>query len=125
MLLIDDLNLGSGFKRYFRIDAALDTALLDQAYHLRHEVYCEDLKYEAERPGRRETDQFDAHSVHCLLRTVERPHQPVGCTRIVLANPADPDLPLPFEQTCAHTLDRSIIDPAKLPRDRIAEISRL
>lgn len=125
MPLIDDLNLGSGFKRYFRIDAALDTALLDQAYYLRHEVYCEDLKYEAERPGRRETDQFDAHSVHCLLRTVERPHQPVGCTRIVLANPADPDLPLPFEQTCAHTLDRSIIDPAKLPRDRIAEISRL
>lgn len=125
MGLIDDLNLGSGFKRYFRIDAALDEALLDQAYRLRHEVYCEDLKYEPERPDRREIDEFDAHSVHCLLQTVEQPHRPVGCTRIVLANPASPDLPLPFEQSCAGTLDRSIIDPAKLPRNRIAEISRL
>lgn len=125
MSLFKDDNLGSGFRRYFRIDAALDETLLDHTYRLRHEVYCQDLKYEPERPDGREVDEFDAHSVHCLLRTVEPPHHPVGCTRIVLANPADRNLLLPFEQTCAGTLDRSIIDSTKLPRNRIAEISRL
>jgi N-acyl amino acid synthase of PEP-CTERM/exosortase system len=125
MRSFDNLNLGSGFSRYFRIDAALDGALLDQVFRVRHEVYCEELKFEPERPDRREIDEFDDHSLHCLLRRVDSPHQAVGCTRIVLSNPADRDLPLPFERTCARVLDRSIIDPAHLPRDRIAEISRL
>ena len=35
------------------------------------------------------------------------------------------DTPLPFETTCAHTIDRRIIDPARLDRRRIAEVSRL
>lgn len=43
----------------------------------------------------------------------------------MLARPDDPDYPLPFERTCATTLDRSIVDPARLPRNRIAEVSRL
>lgn len=37
----------------------------------------------------------------------------------------DPAAPLPFEVSCASALDRSIIDPARLPRGRIARISRL
>ncbi len=43
----------------------------------------------------------------------------------MLADPQDREAPLPFELTCAAVLDRTIVDPAKLPRDRIAEISRL
>ncbi|ATE59115.1 PEP-CTERM/exosortase system-associated acyltransferase [Thauera sinica] len=125
MQLFDRFNLGHGFSKYFRIDAALDDALKDEVYRVRHTVYCEDLHFEPERPDQREIDAYDAHSVHCLLRTVSEPYHPVGCARIVLANPADPEAPLPFEQTCAAALDRSIIDPAALPRDRIAEISRL
>lgn len=125
MSVLDELSLGGGFSRYFRIDAALDAPLLDEVFRIRHRVYCEDLGYEPERPDRREVDRFDAHSVHCLLRSVRQPPQPVGCTRIILANSDQPDLPLPFEQACAETLDRSIIDPAKLPRNRIGEISRL
>ncbi|MBN8443762.1 MAG: PEP-CTERM/exosortase system-associated acyltransferase [Thauera sp.] len=122
---LDDLNLGSGFSRYFRIDAALNASLLDEVFRVRHEVYCENLKFEPERPNRREFDDFDAHSVHCLLRTAASPHESVGCTRIILANPDDPNQPLPFERTCAGRLDHSLIDPSRLPRDRIAEISRL
>ena len=125
MRALDDFNLGSGFSRYFRIDTALDDSLLDEVFRLRHEVYCEDLMFEPVRPNRREKDAFDAHSVHCVLRRVAPPHESVGCTRIVLADPADLDKPLPFELTCATVLDRSIIDPARLPRERIAEISRL
>lgn len=125
MSLLERLNPGYGFRRYFRIDAALDDARRDDVYRIRHEVYCEDLKYEPERPDRREIDDYDAHSVHFLLSTARTPTRLVGCSRVVLTNPDDPDAPLPFERTCAETLDRSIIDPAALPRDRIAEVSRL
>lgn len=125
MPAFDDSKLRSGFNRYFRIDTALDGALLDEAFRLRHAVYCEDLRFEPRRPDGREYDEFDAHSIHCLLRSITPPNESVGCTRIVFANPEDPELPLPFERSCAEVLDRRIIDPAKLPRDRIAEISRL
>ncbi len=125
MSLFERFNLGHGFRKYFRIDAALDEALQDDVFRIRHEVYCEDLKFEPERPDRRETDDYDAHSLHGLLRTANAPNNPVGCIRLVLVNPQDPSAPLPFEHTCAATLDRSIIDPASLPRDRIAEVSRL
>ncbi len=123
--LLENLHLGHGFRKYFRIDAALDETLHDDVYRIRHEVYCEDLGFEPIREDRRETDEHDAHSVHCLLRTVDPAHRPVGCARVVMANPADRSIPLPFERACAHALDRTIIDPAKLPRERIAEVSRL
>lgn len=103
----------------------MDDELRDAVYRIRHEVYCEELKYEPERADRRESDAYDAHSVHCLLSSVNAPHSLVGCTRLVLTNPANSDAPLPFEGVCAATLDRSIIDPAKLPRARIGEVSRL
>jgi len=125
MQLFDRFNLGHGFRKYFEIHPALDDSLRDDVYRIRHEVYCEELAFEPQRPDRRETDDFDANSLHCLMRTTRDPKQLVGCTRLVFAKSDDPDYLLPFERTCARTLDRSIIDPARLPRDRIAEVSRL
>lgn len=125
MLLFDRFNLGHGFRKYFEIHPATDESLRDAVYRIRHEVYCEELGFEPVRPDQRETDEYDAHSVHCLLRTSSEPSKPVGCTRIVLARPDEPDYPFPFEHTCAATLDRSIVDPARLPRGQIAEVSRL
>ncbi len=91
---------------------------------VRHQVYCEDLEFESVRPDRREIDEHDPYSLHLLMRSVKT-NEFVGCTRIVRPRPENPDYPLPFETTCAATLDRSIIDPAQLPRQRIAEVSRL
>lgn len=125
MGLFENFNLGLGFRKYFQIDAAITEAQRDDVFRIRHEVYCEELGFEAKRADRREFDEHDGHSLHCLLRTAAAPQHLVGCTRLVLADPADRQGPLPFEQACAHTLDRSIIDPAKLPRERIAEVSRL
>lgn len=125
MSLLDRFNLGLGFKKYFEILPATDDATRNLVFGVRHEVYCEDLHFEPERPDRREIDDYDAQSLHCLLRTSTAPHAPVGCVRIVLCDPAAPDKPLPFERTCSHTLDRGIVDPARLPRGRIAEVSRL
>ena len=125
MALFEQFNLGNGFRRYFSIHPAVGDDLKNEVYGIRHEVYCEELGFEPVRPDRRETDEYDTHSLHCLMKTSGENTRLVGCNRIVLARPGDPHYPLPFERTCEATLDRSIIDPAKLPRDSIAEVSRL
>ena len=124
MLLFELANLGVGFKRYFEVVPALTAELRDHVYRIRHEVYCEELKYEPVRNDRRERDEYDAHSLHCLIRSVKTGDY-VGCTRLVLTRPDDPRYLLPFERTCAKTIDRNIVDPQRLPRHTIAEISRL
>ena len=124
MLLPEIFSLGKAFKQYFEVVPALSDALKDEVYRLRHQVYCEDLAFEAPRPDKRERDDYDAHSLHLLIRSVQIGDF-IGCTRIVRARPDDPHQPLPFEKSCAATLNRSLVDPAKLPRDTIAEISRL
>jgi N-acyl amino acid synthase of PEP-CTERM/exosortase system len=124
MFPMEIVNLGAGFKKYFEILPALTEQLRDHVYRIRHDVYCEELKFEPERPDRREHDDYDAHSLHCLIRSVQNGEY-VGCTRLVRARPGDPQFPLPFEKTCAKTIDRSIVDPQSLPRQAIAEISRL
>lgn len=125
MSLLDRFSLGEGFRKYFEIATAFDDAGRNDVFGIRHEVYCEELGFEPVRPDRRETDEYDRHSLHCLLRTSTEPQVLVGCNRLVMARPEDPDYPMPFERTCAATLDRSIIDPAKEPRGAIAEVSRL
>ena len=124
MYLPEIFNLGKAFEQYFEIVPAFSDALKDDVYRIRHQVYCEELAYEPPRPDRRESDEYDAHSLHVLIRSVKT-GEFVGCTRIIRAQPQDPYYPLPFENICAATLDRSIVDPAKLPRDTIAEVSRL
>ncbi len=125
MSLLDRFSLGEGFKKYFEISSAFDEDSRNAVFGIRHEVYCEELGFEPVRPDRRETDEYDRHRLHCLLRTASAPQTLVGCNRLVLARPEDPDYPLPFERTCAATINRSIIDPARQPRGAIAEVSRL
>lgn len=125
MSLIDELSLATGFRRYFSIQEACDRSAMEDVFRIRHEVYCEDLGFEAVREDRLETDDHDRNSRHCLLLTGNAAHEPVGCTRVVMTDPKDRSCPLPFEITCAATLDRSLIDPALLARERIGEVSRL
>ncbi|GAA5180365.1 hypothetical protein GCM10025771_24690 [Niveibacterium umoris] len=118
-------NLGESFSNYFEILPALDDAVRREAFFVRHEVYCKDLHFEAERDTREETDDYDKHSLHCVLRTRGEHARPVGCARLIRANPDDLEHPLPFEKFCGTVLDRSIVDPSRLPRTAIAEVSRL
>ena len=124
MFLPEIFNLGDIFKQHFEIVPAYSSELKEEVYRVRHQVYCEDLKFEAARADRREIDEHDPYSLHLLMRSVKT-NEFVGCTRIVRPRPENPEHPLPFEVTCSDTLDRSIIDPAKLPRHSIAEVSRL
>lgn len=123
--IFEVLNLGEGFRKHFTLTPCFDDEQRRAVYRIRHEVYCRELGWEALRPDGCESDDYDRHALHCLLRTSDGMLRPVGCTRLVLAEPDAPDTPLPFEAFCAETLDRSIIDPATLPRDKIAEVSRL
>lgn len=64
------------------------TADYDEYCSLRHEVFCAELGRVApcdEQTGERplETDDFDAHSVHVLCRSVET-GEAVGCARLIL-----------------------------------------
>jgi len=116
--------LGTAFRSYFNVVPALTDELRDHAFRIRHQVYCEELRFEPERLSRREWDEYDAHSLHCLVRSVQTGEY-VGCTRLVLTRPGSPGQLLPFEKTCAQTIDRTIVDPLQLPRERVAEVSRL
>lgn len=117
-------NLGESFSQYFELVPALDEATRQEVYRVRHEVYCRDLGWEPVRDDGMEQDAFDAHSVHCLLRR-KGGGESVGCTRLILATPDTIASLLPFEESCAAVIDRSMLDPTMLPREQIAEVSRL
>ena len=125
MSLFESLNLGTGFRKHFSIAAAMDTGRKDEVFRIRHQVYCEELGFEPVRENGLETDDYDGQSLHCLLSTSDERRLAVGCNRLVRVAPDEPDALLPFEKTCAKTLDRRIIDSSKLPRNSIAEVSRL
>lgn len=124
MFPFDIHNLGASFQRYFEIVPALTDELREQAYRVRHQVYCEELKFEPTRPSGMEIDQYDAQSLHCLIRSLKI-NRFVGCTRLIRTHADDPGRPLPFEKVCASSIDRSIVDPQALPRRNMAEVSRL
>ena len=118
------LSTGDGFKKYFEILPALTASERQATFRIRHSVYCEDLGWEAVQADGMETDAYDPQSLHCLIRSRASGNF-IGCVRLILAAGGGQLAPLPFEGTCGDTLDRSIIDPAKLPRGKIAEVSRL
>jgi hypothetical protein len=117
-------SLGESFKTRFEVIPALNDALKDEVYRLRHSVYCEDLQWEAIRPSGQESDEYDTHSVHILLRHVTT-RENVGCVRMVLTRPNDPAFRLPFERVCDGKLYTNGVKSDSLPRDKMAEISRL
>lgn len=117
-------DLGSGFSEYFELVPALDNQSRDEVFRVRHQVYCQDLAWEAPSADGREQDEFDGQSVHCLLRR-RSTNEAVGCIRLVMTRPEDPKAPLPFERSCHDAIDRSVIDPATLHRASVGEVSRL
>jgi N-acyl amino acid synthase of PEP-CTERM/exosortase system len=117
-------NLGERFKQLFDLTLGFENASLDEVFRIRHDVYCRDLGWEPVRADGREIDEFDRHSIHCLL-TRHMTGEAVGCTRLILARPEDPGHRLPFEESCRDVLDRSIADPQRMSRKSLGEVSRL
>ncbi len=120
------MNPAQHFQRYFRIHRASNKHMLEQAYAVRYQVYCREFGYEDEQrcPRQLEFDQYDTHAQQTLL--LHSPsNTPVGCVRLVEANPQMPELPLPFERYCSEALDRDQFDPDEFLPGQLAEFSRL
>ncbi|MGH8762133.1 MAG: PEP-CTERM/exosortase system-associated acyltransferase [Nitrosospira sp.] len=116
----------AAFNEYFEIIDARSPDLLRNVFHLRYRVYCIEQRapgFDASNyPTEMESDDYDRHSSHILLR-----HRPsgefVGTARLILPDPLDPKKLLPTEQ---HTqFDTTLIDASKLSRQNTGEISRL
>ena len=103
----EKFNLGNAFKQYFEIIPAFSNVLKDEVYRIRHQVYCEDLEFEPIRADQREIDEHDVNSLHLLMRSVKT-DEFVGCTRIVRSRPEEPHYRLPFEKTCAYSVESAL-----------------
>ena len=119
-------SLDHQFQQYFDVFFANTSELRERVHRLRYDVYCREFHYEREEdcPGGQERDAYDSHSLHLLI--VHKATQSgAGCVRMVQPPPDDPALPLPMERYCGHTLHHPERHPGRLPRDHLAEISRL
>ena len=111
------------FHQYFELAPANTPQLLDEVYQLRYQVYCVENEFEdpAQNPGLRERDEFDAHSVHWLLR-----HRPsgtlAGAVRMVLPRLSKLEASFPMQQVCDLDLLKSKYPDFRL--QRAAEVSR-
>lgn len=113
------------FRQNFEIVKAVTPGLVDEAYRLRYQVYCEEKGFEdaALHSNKREIDEYDNRAIHSLIR-----HRPtgiyVGVVRLVLPQFAGVDSKLPIEEHCELNLAQTHPYFANLPRNSIGEISR-
>lgn len=119
-------SLKTAFDQYFDVLAADSPDLRDIAYQIRYQVYCVETGFEDATcfPSLREQDAYDWHSTHSLLRH-KASGEYAGTVRLVLADPDDPRQPFPIEAKVGQHFDTSRVQPFRLPRQRVAEISRL
>ena len=106
-----------------RVHLARSDADREQAYRLRYQVYCVENDFEpaAQHRDGRETDPYDAQSVHglALYRNTD---SVAGTARLILP-PRKPDgLPLPTPQICSPCVIAS--NAHRIPAHSTAELSR-
>lgn len=107
------------YDRYFEVVPADTAERRDEAYRLRHQVYCVENPFEnpAEHLDGRERDEYDERSVHSLL--IHRPTGALaGTVRLVLPQPGRH---LPVRHVCQHPL---LSNQQVMPPKTTAEISR-
>lgn len=110
------------FSQFLRPELATSEQLKREVYRLRHEVYCEELKFEDVRPDQEERDNFDQHSVHCFVRHLSTGRL-AGTVRLITSSNSEELLPI--EKFCSHAIEDQTLSPVNFPREDICEISRL
>ncbi len=119
-------NMLSAFDEYFEVITADTPELLEQSFRLRYTVLCTERCISgfsaAHYPDGLETDEYDRHAHHILLKHRVSGNF-IGSARLIFPDPANPEKSFPVEQ---HTqIDPALIDISKLPRQHTVEISRL
>ena len=110
------------FSKYLGSSIALSDELKDECYKIRHSVYCEELKFEDLKPGKLETDGFDIHSTHCLIKHIPTSAY-AGTIRVIRTN--NESQLLPIEKYCISSISDNNVHPKDFPRNEICELSRL
>jgi N-acyl amino acid synthase of PEP-CTERM/exosortase system len=118
----DANSISSHFSQFLRPELANTEELKREIYRLRHQVYCSELKFEAEKPDGIEADNFDEHSVHCFVRHVAT-NRMAGTVRLITS--ANQEQLLPIEKFCSHSITDKEFAPWLFPRQDVCEISRL
>lgn len=118
--------LEAHFRAYFRVLSATTAERLRHAQRIRYDVYCREFGFEREEdcPGGLERDEYDEAAAHCLVMH-RASDEPAGCIRVISPPPEDPGFQLPIERYCGHSLTHPELHPARMPREKIAEVSRL
>ena len=101
---------------------AISDELKIEVYKLRYQVYCIENNFESPNqfPDQLESDGFDQHSIHYLIR-----HRKSGnfaaTTRLILPNTNNPEILFPLELYCK--IDNfAVMQP--IARENLAEVSR-
>jgi N-acyl amino acid synthase of PEP-CTERM/exosortase system len=110
------------FSRYLTPIIANSEDLKQQAYKLRHKVYCEELQYEAINAAQLECDEFDSRAIHCVIQHVGSSTL-AGTLRLIPSKHCDELLPL--EKFCTQAITHPQLHPNNFLRHQVCEISRL
>ncbi len=103
-------------REEFSVEVADCAAALREAYQLRCQVYCKERGYET-ASGDIETDDFDRHAHHVLVRH-QASGRVVGTARLVVPTPGTSGQDFPMQLVC----DPHVV--GRLPLRQMAEISR-
>ncbi|WP_039916383.1 PEP-CTERM/exosortase system-associated acyltransferase [Cellvibrio mixtus] len=116
------LAISKHFAQYLQPQIALTNEHKQEVYGLRHQVYCEELHFEDEKPDHIECDEFDARAIHCCIRHLGS-QQLAGTLRLITTN-NDNEL-LPLQKFCRTALTHPELHPRNFLPRQICEISRL
>ncbi|NRA71871.1 MAG: PEP-CTERM/exosortase system-associated acyltransferase [Gammaproteobacteria bacterium] len=118
------LSLAENFHKYFRVRFANTKELRQAVFKIRHEVYCQELGWEAQKTDAMEVDEYDNYSYYCLLEHITTKTF-AGCIRIVIPPVNDKTLKTPFEDHCLESIRLDVVDLSGYSRGSFGEISRL
>ncbi|WP_333607883.1 PEP-CTERM/exosortase system-associated acyltransferase [Arsukibacterium sp.] len=116
--------LAENFALYFDIKFANTKALQQEAYRIRHAVYCEELGWEPLRDDKMEIDNCDSYSFTLLLQH-KATKRYAGTARLVITPPNQPECLLPFEAHCLDSITPGAINLQDFQPGSYSEISRL
>ena len=116
-------SLAEAFLNYFDVELANTPKQREQIERIRYRVYCREFGYEPADafPNLREKDEYDDHSLHCLI-SHRRSGRPAGCVRLICASD---DHSLPLEDHCIQSMHVEYLKSLGENREDLCEFSRL
>jgi N-acyl amino acid synthase of PEP-CTERM/exosortase system len=118
----DAYNIAEHFTQFLEPQVAVNDTLKEEAFKIRHNVYCEELAFEEVKEGGQEKDEFDGQSIFSLIK-----HKPsniyTSCVRVVRIEKEGQLLPI--EKFCLDSITDENLHPSRFNRSEICEISRL